>query len=111
VKNMATVYTCLLRPKLHHGAAWLPMMLVGVLSLFLVWSAFAMREWWLVGAALAEYWIGGYLLRETAKRDPQWFEVYARAWGQPFMRKAQPRVEARERKPKPLLPRISHWVK
>ncbi len=105
------VYLALTRPKLRRGAEWRPALLNGVLALYLVWLAFSFREWWIAGAALAQYWLGLWLLRQAAKHDPQWFQVYARAWGQPLVRVPQLRAGAREPKPKPLLPKVSNWVK
>jgi type IV secretory pathway TrbD component len=105
------VYLALTRPKLKRGSQWQAAMMNGLLALFLCWLAFSFRELWIAGVALAQYWLGEWLLRQGAKHDPQWFEVYARAWGQPLVRQPQPRADAHEPRPKPLLPKISHWVK
>jgi type IV secretory pathway TrbD component len=102
------VYLALTRPKLRRGAEWRPALLNGVLALYLVWLAFTFREWWIAGAALGQYWLGYWLLRQAAKHDVQWFQIYARAWGQPLVRAPQPRADAPESKPKPLLPKISN---
>jgi type IV secretory pathway TrbD component len=107
----AKVYQSLVRPKLRRGCEWRPALINGCLALYLVWLAFMYREWWVVGAALVQYPLGQWLLRQAAKHDAQWFPIYARAWGQPLIRMPQPRADAKERKPKPLLPPVSHWTK
>lgn len=104
------VYQSLTRPKLKRGGEWKAVLANGVLALFLVWLAVIYREWWIGAAALIQYWLGEWLLRVAATHDPQWFQVYARSWGQPLVREPQPRVDSHEPKPKALLPKISHWT-
>lgn len=105
------VYLSLTRPKLRRGAEWRPALVNGVLALYLVWLALSFKEIWILGAALVQYWLGQWLLRQAAKHDSQWFQIYARAWGQPLVRQPQPRADAPEVKPNPLLPKVSKWTK
>ena len=105
------VYLALTRPKLKRGCEWKPALVNGVLALYLVWLAFSFKELWIIAVALAQYWLGQWLLRQAAKHDPNWFQVYTRAWGQPLVRHPQPRVDTPEPSPKPLLPKVSNWVK
>jgi hypothetical protein len=49
-------------------------------------------------------------LRQSAKVDPQWLAVYARALSHPLIREPNGYAYTRDAKPRSVLPKRNKWV-
>ena len=104
------VYLALTRPKLKRGAEWKLTTINGLIVSGLCLITL-LTHWW-VGLLVAAifYWPGQWLLRQSAKHDPQWLAVYARALGHPLVREPHGYAYAEESKPRPILPKRKRWM-
>jgi type IV secretory pathway VirB4 component/type IV secretory pathway TrbD component len=99
------VYNSLTRPKLKRGAEWKLTAINGFLVIAMVLMAVLTHWWWILLVAAIFYWPGQWLLRQSAKVDPQWLAVYARALSHPLIREPNGYAYTRNAKPKPVLPK------
>ena len=104
------VYNSLTRPKLKRGAEWKLTAINGFLVIAMVLMSVLTRWWWILLVAAIFYWPGQWLLRQSAKVDPQWLAVYARALSHPLIREPNGYAYTRDVKPKPVLPKRNKWM-
>jgi type IV secretory pathway TrbD component len=104
------VYLALTRPKLKRGAEWKLTAINGFIVIGLCLITVLTHWWYGFLVAAVFYWPGQWLLRQSAKHDPQWLAVYARALSHPLMREPNGYAYSIDAEPKPVLPKRKRWM-
>ena len=111
---MSKVYQSLARPKLKRGGQWYFTSSIGIFAIFMVLASLEARRFEPVIIAAVFYWPALWLARRAARRDPQWLEVYFRAFAHSFwhpIREPHGYAYTRDSKAPEILAKPAHWIK
>ncbi len=110
---MSKVYQSLARPKLKRGGQWYFTSTIGIFAIFMVFATILSHRLGPVMIAGLFYWPALALARRAAKHDPQWLEVYFRAFTHSFwhpIREPFGYAYTRDSKAPEILPKPSKWI-
>jgi len=110
---MSKVYQSLARPKLKRGGQWYFTSSIGIFAIFMVFATILSHRLAPVIIAMIFYWPALWLARRAGKRDPQWLEVYFRAFTHSFwhpIREPYGYAYTRDSKAPQILPKTARWI-
>jgi len=111
---MSKVYQSLARPKLKRGGQWYFTSTIGIFAIFMVFATILSRRLGPVMIAGLFYWPALWLARRAARKDPQWLEVYFRAFTHSFwhpIREPFGYAYTRDSKAPEILAKPAKWIK
>jgi type IV secretory pathway TrbD component len=104
------VYQSLQRPKLLRGGEWQLAVANNLAAAGLTTLAFVTWNWRLLLGGAFFAWPVQWLIRNQARLDPQWWQIYFRSRRRPLIREPHGYAHTVAGRPLAIIPKPSKWL-